>query len=222
MNADACLTLEAVGALVRERMPTWRGYRGQGRRPAFTENVLRLALFLVRHQRRRVAGAFPVSRMALESLVGMGDHAIRSALRCLVEIGVLEPDGPLARKGKHLGQNPDAKGCWYRARLFTFGAEVMAVLAPPRDTRPASAKAENQTRQDKTPKDSEKDLGMGEKVPPRVLLAGCRGTSQPARDPDALAALRRLFPGTDAEWAATFAALPDAPPRRAVLGGRSW
>lgn len=187
MREDLCLQLARVVALVRERIVSWPGYRGQGRRPEFVEGVVQLALYLSKRQRRN-PGSFPIARMALDGRIqlhegGMSESRIRSALRCLVEIGFVEHEGDLVRKRRSPHWAP---------RQFRLAAVVRSIFG-------VSAQ-----EQDSKGKKEEKKEGV--QTPPLILRAGMAAGN--AVKDAAKALLRSLFPGDDAAFEAHWRSLP--------------
>lgn len=190
VKEDLCLQLGRVVALVRERIVTWRGYRGQGRRAEFVENVCKLALYVAKYQRRNPS-AFPCCRMALQKRIDVPEHVIRSAIRCLVEIRVLDHDSPLTRK---------IRSPRYAPRQFRLGEAVRAIFAP--------------TRQEYT-QEPKREIQHGRvESRPSLVLAGCvTKVASTARDLAKAAFRATVSWMSDEAFERAWSATPDAGPR---------
>lgn len=169
MTVDA-LQYESIGALIRSRIVSWKGYHGQGRSQSFLERVLKLGLWLAARQHRNRSWAFPVDRRAIAGRVGIPENAVRSALKCLEELGLLESQGEACRK-------PNSPH--YAPRQWRFAQVVRDIFWPV-------------TRPDLNSKGREKEKVERRESPSQALWAGCKRAVQAVRDLEPLRQLLRL------------------------------
>lgn len=163
------LQYESIGALIRSRLVSSPGYRGQRRTQSFLQRLLKLGLWLAARQHRNRSWAFPVDRRAIAGSVGIPEHAVRSALACLEELGLLESQGEACRK---------PNGPHYAPRQWRFAQVVRDIFWPV--TRP---------EEPRTLREEEKE---GKKDRPQALWAGLKRVASTVLDLEPLRALLRL------------------------------
>jgi hypothetical protein len=186
---DLPVKLARLSVLVAELLPTWSGYRGQGRTVQWRDRVLLVATWIVTRQHSNFM-PFPLARDPLAAMIGLPSKTIERVVDCLVEVGFISRTTPVAvRRGPILlGLTPGASRVWYLPHQYLFSARVRSILdgqdaAPVEDevgTEIATFSLENLTDQDETLNvrgesstvPHHQDLTY-ERVPRAGVLVGC-------------------------------------------------
>lgn len=168
---DLPVKLARVAVLVAELLPTWSGYRGQGRTHQWRDRVLLVASWIVTRQHANVL-PYPLAREPLAAMIGLNPKTIERVVDCLVEIGIILRTTPIAvRRGPILiGLTPGASRVWYLPHQYIFSARVRSILdgqdvAPAEGesgTAVATSNSENPTDQEETPN----VIGYSSTIPP--------------------------------------------------------
>lgn len=151
VNEILCLSL-AVG-LARDKIEAPGFLRGRQRSREFRDALLILAAYLLEvHGAKALhAHVFPLSRMALQSLVNLEEHTIRRCIPVLEKTGLIAKLTTLTRRrdANTESKSEGATSDWYCPYQFALGAEFLKLFPAKIGADLAASPLENQCDQDK-------------------------------------------------------------------------